>query len=114
MIISIGTINSLEEIKAFPRNNWPHKNTIIAKGKVSKRGALEEISPSLFSPRLRLMNDPALSPTRHAKPRKVPRMNADINSLPTLNHESSKPVSGWAKIVASMSLSNGASHEQHN
>ena len=58
----------------------------MANGKVSRRGALEEISPSRFIPLRRLKNDPVLSPTKHAKPRKVPSINAENSFEPTLTH----------------------------
>ena len=109
MIINIGTINSLEEIKESPRNNWPHKNTMIAKGNVSNSGAFDEISPSLFSPLLRFMNEPVLSPTKQAKPKNVPRINAVESSFPILNHAFSEPVRGCAKILDSISFDVGTS-----
>ena len=58
----------------------------MANGRVSSKGALDEMSPSLFSPLLRLKNEPVLSPTKQAKPRKVPRMKAEIVIEPTSNH----------------------------
>ena len=82
IIIIIGTISSVCDNSESPKNNWPHKNTMIANGKVSRRGALDEISPSLLRPLLRLKNDPVLSPTKQANPRKVPSTNADKYSEP--------------------------------
>ena len=48
---------------------------MMANGNVSNSGALDEISPSLFRPLRRLKNDPVLSPTKQANPRKVPKTN---------------------------------------
>ena len=62
---------------------------MIANGKVSNSGAFEEMSPSLFSPLRRLKNEPVLSPTRQAKPKNVPKINAETVVDPKSNHESS-------------------------
>ena len=50
---------------------------MIANGNVSNKGALDEISPSLFRPLRRLKNEPVLSPIKQAKPRNVPKMKAE-------------------------------------
>ena len=75
-----------EEIKASPKNINPNANTIIANGKVSSSGALEEISPSLFRPRLRFKNEPAESPNKQLNPRKEPNMNA-LDSDDPVSHQ---------------------------
>ena len=45
---------------------------MIANGNVSNSGAFEEMSPSRLRPR-GAKNEPVLSPTKHANPRKVPK-----------------------------------------
>lgn len=109
IIINIGIANSNCESKEPPKNNWPHRNTIMANGNVSSSGALDEISPSLFSPLRRLKKEPVLSPKRQAKPRNVPRMKAEIVVEPISNQESSKPVNGCANISDSTESMSGTS-----
>lgn len=90
----IGILNSSAASHDVPRKSWPAKKTDIAKGKVSRIGALDEISPSRLSPRRRLKNEPVLSPTRHMKPRNVPRMKAESIVLSTENQVPAEPASG--------------------
>ena len=63
--------------------SWNNKavvpNIPIANGKVSNRGARDDISPSRFRPLRLLMNDPALSPIIQAKPSMNPIMKADAH-----------------------------------
>ena len=66
----------------------------MAKGSVSRIGAFDEISPSRLSPLRRLKKEPVLSPTRHMKPRKVPRMKAESMVLSTENQVPAEPASG--------------------
>ena len=57
------------------------RNIAIANGIVSNNGASELSSPSLFSPRLRFMNEPERSPNIQETPRIKPIVNA-ANELP--------------------------------
>ena len=66
---------------------WPSNskkavaNIAIAKGIVSKRGASELSSPSLFNPLLRFTNEPHISPIMQEKPSIKPIVNAANDEL---------------------------------
>ena len=61
------------------------RNMKIAKGRVSKRGAFELTSPSLFRPCLRFTKEPVISPNIQANPRVNPSTNAALHSFPIQN-----------------------------
>ena len=91
---TIGKIKSVSESNEFSKNNWPHKNTMIANGSVSRSGAFDDTSPSRFNPLLRLINEPVLSPIKQANPKNEPRIKADIPTEPKSNQVPSYPVNG--------------------
>ncbi len=95
----IGRRNSDAARTDEPKNSCPKRNTMIAKGRVSSKGALDETSPSRFRPRRRFTNEPVLSPRRQAKPRNEPRINAVRPVPPTSNHAPDEPASGDANTV---------------
>ena len=64
----------------------PNKKIDIAKGIVSRIGAFELISPSLFKPLLLFMNEPNESPIKHAIPNEKPRIHAANEPIRFVSH----------------------------